>query len=187
MALVLAALACAACKPPPAVGLREAGDDRFRASDFAGAATEYQKSLALDPKQEIVWERLAFCRLRTGEKALAVEALARVAALKVTPAQKAEAFRTAAGVWLQTDEREKAVPLLLEAVRLEPADETSLNWLGEIASEKGGARLAMATAVPEELEKAIGWYDRILALRPDARAPQANRRIAAAMGLGHFK
>lgn len=186
-ALALASIAfLVACKPDPAVLHRQTGDDLLRRSDFAGAALEYAKSLELDPKQEKIWEKLAFCRVKTGEKDLAAEALVKVADLKVGEPQKAEVYRNAAGIFLQGADRAKAETYLVEAVRFEPSDEQSLTWLGELASEKGGARFEMATAVPEELDKAIGYYGRLIQLRPDGAAAHLNRRIVLMKYLGHL-
>lgn len=186
-ALALApALLLAACQQDPAVLHREAGDDLLQKSDFRGAAAEYAKSVALDPKQANVWERLAFCRVKMGEKDLAAEGLVKLADLKPESGQKAEVLRNAAGIFLQGPDRAKAEPYLVEAVRLDPKDESSLTWLGELASEKGGARLDIATAIPAELEKALGYYDRLIALRPDAGAAYANRRIVCVKYLGHL-
>jgi tetratricopeptide (TPR) repeat protein len=181
---LVSALLLAACKQDPAVTHREAGDDLLRKSDFSGAAAEYAQSIALDPKQANVWERLAFCRVKTGEKDLAAEGLVKLADLKPESAQKAEVLRNAAGIYLQGPDRAKAERYLLEAVRLDPNDEASLTWLGELASEKGGARLDIATAVPAELEEALGYYDRLIALRPDGGAAYANRRIVCVKYIG---
>ncbi len=175
-----------ACRPDAATLHRTQGDDLMRQSDFGGAAAEYAKSLALDQKQEKVWEKLAFCRVKAGEKELAAEALVKVAHLKAADAQKAEVFRNAAGIFLQGPDRAGAERYLLEAVRLDPSDEASLTWLGELASEKGGARLQDQTAVPEELDKALGYYGRLIELRPDGTAAHANRRIVLVKYLGHL-
>jgi tetratricopeptide (TPR) repeat protein len=184
-ALALApVLLLAACSRDPALVHREAGDELLARSDFRGAAAEYAKSIALDPKQANVWERLAFCRVKMGEKDLAAEGLVKLADLKPESAQKAEVFRNAAGIYLQGPEQGKAERYLVEAVKLDPKDEASLTWLGELASEKGGARLDMATAVPAELDKALGLYDRLIALRPEGGAAYANRRIVCVKYLG---
>jgi tetratricopeptide (TPR) repeat protein len=183
-ALAFTAVALLACKRDPSIVHREQADDLLQRSDFTGAATEYEKSLATDPKQDKVWEKLAFCRVKTGEKDLAAETLARLADLKTSPAQKAEVLRNAAGIFLQTPDQAKAEKYLIETVRLEPRDESSLTWLGELASQKGGARLELATGVPEELDKAIGYYGQLLALRSDNKGAHANRRIAATKYIG---
>lgn len=175
-----------ACKPDPAVGHRKQGDELLQRSDFGGAAAEYARSLALDPKQEKIWEKLAFCRVKTGENELAAEALVKVADFRPAPAQKAEVFRNAAGIFLQGPDRAKAERYLAETVRLDPSDEASLSWLGELAAEKGGARLEQAAAVPEELDAAIRYYGRLVELRPDGSAARANLRIVLVKYLNHL-
>jgi Tfp pilus assembly protein PilF len=183
-ALALALLA--ACKPDPARVHRDAGDDLLSQSSFAKAAAEYAASLAVDPKQASVLEKLAFCRVKTGEPDLAAESLEKLADLKPTDGQKAEVFRNAAGIFLQGPDRAKAEKFLLATVRLDPKDEASLTWLGELASEKGGARLDIATAVPAELEKALGYYAQLIVLRPDQKAAYANRRIVLVKYINHL-
>lgn len=173
----LALLAVLACKPDPAAVHRKAGDDLLSRSDFAGAAAEYAKSLELDAKQEKTWEKLAFCRVKTGEEELAAEALVKTVEFKASDAQRAEVYRNAAGIFLQSPERAKAEAYLLEAVRLDPKDEASITWLGELASEAGGARHPLGVAAPEQLDKAIGYYDRLIELRPNGTAAHVNRRI----------
>lgn len=185
LAIFLVAL-LAACKGDPAVGHRKLGDALFQRSDFAGAAAEYVQSLALDPKQEKLWERLAFCRVKKGEHDAAAEALVKLADFKPAAAQKAEVLRNAAGLFLQGPERLKAERFLAETVKLDPSDEASLGWLAELASEKGGARNDHAPAVPEELERAIGYYDRLIELQPAGNAAHANRRLVVLKYLAHL-
>ncbi len=175
-ALALLAL-LAACKPDPSIVHRKAGDDLLSLSNFKGAAEEYEKSLALDPAQVKVWEKLAFCRVKTNENDKAAEALVKTVPLMPDDKAKAEVYRNAAGVFLQTPERPKAERYLVEAVRLDPKDEASITWLGEIASQAGGARSQWERGVPEHLEKAIGHYNRLIELRPDGAAAHTNRRI----------
>lgn len=180
-ALTLAALALlAACKRDPSIVHREAGDDRMASSDFAGAAAEYAQSLAAAPAQPQIWDKLAFARLKAGDRDGAAEALAKHGELETVPARKAEAFRNAAGIYLQTPDADKAERYLLEAVRVDPTDEASLSWLGELASVRGGARVQVGPVVPAELDAAIACYGRVIAIRPDNRAAHANRRIAIA-------
>jgi tetratricopeptide (TPR) repeat protein len=187
-ALALAFLALAACQRDPSIVHREAGDDLLRSSDFAGAAREFTESLKLDPNQPAIWEKLAFCRVKTGEKEAAAEVLVKLADFKPSDAQKAEVYRNAAGIFLQgqTAEREGAERYLLAAVRLDPKDEASLTWLGELASQRGGARLEMATAVPEELDRALGYYAKLVELRPDSMGAHASRRIVLVKYVGHL-
>lgn len=181
---VLALLA--ACKPDPSVVHRKAGDDLLSLSNFSGAAEEYEKSLALDPKQVKIWEKLAFCRLKTDDRDRAAEALLKTVPLMPDDKARAEVYRNVAGLYLQTPERPKAEQYLLEAVRLDPADEASITWLGEIASQAGGARAQWEPAVPEALEKAIGHYDRLIELRPGSPAAHTNRRIVLVKYLTHL-
>jgi len=175
-----------ACKPDPAVVHRKAGDDLLAQSNYVGAAAEYEKSLEANPKLEMVWEKLAFCRMKAGDDDRAAEALVKMGDLKQTDAQKAEVYRNAAGIFLQSANRPKAEKYLLEAVRLDPKDEASITWLGELASEAGGARFQYAPAVPEQLDKALGYYNRLIEMRPDGSAAHANRRIVAAKYLNHL-
>jgi tetratricopeptide (TPR) repeat protein len=177
-ALALATLAILACKPDPALVHRDAGDALLAKSDFAGAAAEYAQSVALAPAQAATWEKLAFAKLKARDRAGAAEALARHAELETDPARKAEDYRNAAGIYLQHDDQDQAERYLLEAVRADPADESSLAWLGELASIRGGARMQKGPVARDELDRAIAWYGRLIALRPDHRAAHANRRIA---------
>ncbi len=173
-----AAVLLAACKRDPSIVHLEAGDALLARSDFAGAATEYAQSLATTPAQPKVWDKLAFAKLKAGDRDGAAEALAKHAEVETAPARKAEAYRNAAGIYLQDADRDKAEKYLVEAVRADPSDEASLGWLGELASIRGGARVQVGPVVPAELDKAITYYGRAIALRPDSRAAHANRRIA---------
>jgi len=182
-ALAIVAL-LAACSRDPAIVHKEAGDGLLASSDFKGAAAEYAQSLALAPAQPQVWEKLAFAKLKAGDRDGAAEALAKHAELETTPARKAEDYRNAAGIYLQTPDQDKAERFLLEAVKADPSDAASLAWLGELASVRGGARVQAAPAVPAELDKAIGYYGRVIAIHPEQRAALGNRRIAIVKYLG---
>jgi tetratricopeptide (TPR) repeat protein len=178
-ALALAAIALlAACKRDPAIVHLETGDALMSRSDFAGAAAEYAQSVAAAPAQPKVWEKLAFAKLKAGDPDGAAEALAKKAETETDPVKKADAYRNAAGIYLQGPQTEKAERYLLEAVRADPKDETSLGWLAELASQRGGARVQAGPIVPAELDAAIGWYGRVIALRPESRAAHGNRRVA---------
>lgn len=176
----------AACKPDPVALHRAQGDELLRRSDFAGAAAEYAQSLALDPRQEKIWEKLAFCRVKTGEQDAAAEALLRVAELRPAPAQKAEVLRNAAGIFLQGTEHLKAERYLVETVRHDPSDESSVAWLADIAAEKGGAHSDAAPAVPAELDASLRHYARLIELRPESGAAHAKRRVVLVKYLNHL-
>lgn len=183
VALGIAAM-LGACTRDPAIVHREAGDGLLASSDFKGAAAEYAQSLAVTPAQPQIWSKLAFAKLKAGDRDGAAEALSKQAEYETTPARKADACRNAAGLYLQTPEQDKAERYLLEAVRADPTDASSLAWLGELASVRGGARRQQGPVVPAELEKAIEWYGRVIALRPEDRSALANRRIAIVKYLG---
>ncbi|HSB21263.1 MAG TPA: hypothetical protein VLD85_14745 [Anaeromyxobacteraceae bacterium] len=172
----LLALGCAQ-KPDPAVVHREAGDDRLQKGDHAGAAAEYQQSLAANPKQEPVWEKLALSRVRLGDRDGAAAALLETLPFKRNPEQKAELYRNVAGIYLQSPERDKAEKYLLEVLKLAPDDETTLSWLAEMEAERGGARSNDAPATPEHLDAALRYYRRLADIRPTSPAPLAHQRI----------
>jgi hypothetical protein len=48
-----------------------------------------------------------------------------------------------------------------------PTDEESFSWLGDMYAQRGGARDMKATAVPADLEKSYGYYEKAAALKPD--------------------
>lgn len=176
---VLASLVLGACTPAPdpAAVERQAGDDLFKKQDWVGAAAAYQRSLDANPKQEKVYERQAAALMRAEQRDKAAEALVKTLPFKKDAAQKAEVYRSAAGVFLQSAERDKAKPYLLEAVKLEPKDEASVSWLGELAAFRGGARSNEMPAVAEDLDEALGWYGKLVELRPDSRPAYAHRRV----------
>lgn len=179
LALLLAGLAAAACNsaPDPATVSRQQGDDLFKKSDWAGAAASYQKSLEANPKQEKLWERLAAAQMRLEEREKAAQSLLKTLEFKKDAAQKAEVYRGAAGVFLQSVERDKAKPYLLEVLKLEPKDDATVSWLGELAAFRGGARSNEMPAVAEDLDEALKWYGRLIELKPDARTAYAHKRV----------
>lgn len=176
-ALALSAMACNK-EPDQATIHREAGDDFFNKSEWAKAAEEYDKSLAADPKQEKVWERKAFVHMKAGEMDKFEAALLKEAELRTEPAKKAEVYRNIAGVYMQDNKLDKAEPWFNKALEADPNDDQALQWLGELYSQRGGARDMKAAAQPPELEKAIGYYDRLIKIKPDAGVAYLNKRIA---------
>lgn len=103
---------------------RLAGNDMFRASDFAQAAALYTLCLELDPQQSAVWSNRAQCWLKLGdhEKALAD-------ATKCTEVDASNPkgwFRK--GMSLHAMKRfPEAIPALLEAEKLEPTNKQILD------------------------------------------------------------
>jgi tetratricopeptide (TPR) repeat protein len=185
--LLLASIALACTpKPDPAAVHRDAGDERYRKADYAAAAAEYQQSLAANPKQEAVWEKMAASRLRLDDRDGAAAALLRTLDFKRAAAPRAEVYRNVAGFYLQSPDRDKAEGYLLEVLKLEPDDDSTLSWLGEIEAERGGARSQDAPAVPEHLDGALRYYDRLIALRPESMNPYVHKRVVLAKYLGHL-
>jgi tetratricopeptide (TPR) repeat protein len=187
VALALVALATA-CSPgvDPAAVQRQKGDELMAKSDFAGAAAEYARSLEANPKQEKTWEKLAMCRLRLDDRDGAAAALLKTLDFKADVAQKAEVYRNAAGIYLQAQDGEKAEKYLQEVLRLLPDDENSLTWLGELASQRGGARSNDGEAVPEQLDAALRYYDRLIILKPDSPVPYIHKRIVLTKYVLHY-
>lgn len=184
----LAALLLAACadRPDPVAVHRDAGDDRFQKGDYAAAAKEYQESLAANPKQEQVWEKLAASRARLGERDAAAAALQETLPWKRTAEQKAELYRNLAGIYLQSTEPDRAQKYLLQVLELAPEDESTLSWLAELEAAQGGARSNDAPADPQHLEAALRYYERLAAIRPAAPTPYAHQRIVLTKYLQHI-
>ncbi|HTN54238.1 MAG TPA: hypothetical protein VML50_17645 [Anaeromyxobacter sp.] len=187
--LVSAALGagCLVSKPDPATEKRQAGDDALAKSDFAAAAAAYEASLAVDPKQEKVLERLASAYAHLDERDKAAAALARKAELQKDPAQKAETLRQVAGLYLQSADRDRAEPWLRQVLALAPDDDATITWLAELAADRGGARSNVAEANPADLDVALGYYDKLIALRPDSLTGYAHKRIVLTKYLGYVR
>ena len=179
LALLAATLALGACSsgPDTATVERQAGDDLFKKQEFVQAAAAYQRSLEANPKQEKVYERMAAALMRAEKRDEAAQALVKTLEFKKDAAQKAEVYRNAAGVFLQSAERDKAKPYLQEALKLEPKDEASVSWLGELAAFRGGARSNEMPAVAEDLDEALVWYGKLTELKPESRPAWAHKRV----------
>jgi tetratricopeptide (TPR) repeat protein len=176
IALVGATGACGG--PDVATQHRERGDTHLANSEWQKAVEEYEKSIAADPKQEKTWEKIAWAHMQAGEMDKADAALLKTLDLKPDPSKKAEVYRNLAGMYMQKANSEKAEKYFLEAVNIDPKDDTSLGWLGEMYSQKGGARDMKAPAVPDHLNKAIEFYDKMIAAKPELPTAYLNKRIA---------
>lgn len=180
--LLLLALtgAVSGCKGRQNLGTRERaqGDTLLQAGQFEEAAEHYRLALEANPDDPKLWERRAYALMQTGKVDEAAEALLRTHALATDVAHKAETLRNVAFVYLRSTTPEKAERYFLEAVQLKPDDTESLMWLGELASQRGGARSTEAEAIAEHLEKAISYYDRVLSQQPESLLATVNKRIA---------
>lgn len=188
-ALVLAAgqPACKEEPPSPAKMHLTAGDKHRVASEWKEAAEEYGKSLEADPKQEKVWETKAYSHQQAGDTEGAVATLMKWAELKTDPAEKAKLIRFGANLWREKANMEKAEAAYLEAIKVLPTDEESYSWLAEMHAQKGGARDVKLEAVPAELDKAYGYYEKASAIKPDNPTPYVNMRVILTKYLGYYK
>lgn len=170
-----------ACKKevPDQAGIhREAGNAALADGDWKKAADEFTKSLEADPKQEKIWEKKAYAHLQAGELDAADAAILKTTDFMTESVKKAEVYRNLGNMYVQKNTLDKAEKYYLEALKLVPDDDSSLGWMAEIYSRRGGARHGATAAVIPELEKALAYYDKLIALKPDQPLPYVNKRIA---------
>jgi tetratricopeptide (TPR) repeat protein len=191
--LVASALCLSACKgePPEAKEARlhlDKGEALFLQRDFAAAAVELEQALKLSPRLDLkVWEKAAFCYMKAGNTEKAAELLVKTIELKPDDATyKLERYRDLSSMYLQAQVLDKAEQWFLEVMKLDPKDDQSLAWLGEIAAIRGGARAAKAPVHPDRLDVALARYDQLIALTPAAPAPYINKRIVLTRYLGYL-
>jgi tetratricopeptide (TPR) repeat protein len=180
--VVLGALGLAACekKPDEAEIHRDAGREFLDKKEWPQAIAEYDLSLKADPNQEEVWKQKAVAHMSAGEKEKAAEAFAKTADFKKEPAKKAEVFRNLGGMFVQSDDLEKAETYFNKSTEIDPKDADSYGWLGEIYSRRGGARSNDAPAVPAHLDKALQYYDKAIGANPALANNYLNKRIVLA-------
>jgi tetratricopeptide (TPR) repeat protein len=155
-------------------------EDLLAQKKFKEATPEYDASLAANPKQSVaVYKEAAYAHVQMRDFDKGAEILLKTVDMESTPAGKVDALTNVAGIYLQSALKpDKAQPYFEQALKIDPKSEQTLNWLGEVASQLGGARQQDAIAVPEQLDKAIGYYDQILALNPKRVDAWAAKRIA---------
>jgi tetratricopeptide (TPR) repeat protein len=175
---VVAVAGLAGCQEDPAEAHRLKGNELFKKEQWTKAAEEYRLSLEADPKQEKLWDKLAAAHMRAGQTDEAVQALLKTIDFRPDPQKKAEVYRNIGGLLLQSPKPFDAEQYFLEAVKLAPNDDASLLWLGEMESQRGGARNMQAAAVREHLDKAVAYYDQVITAKPDALVAYVNKRIA---------
>ncbi len=178
-AVVLALLACD--KPDLAEVHQNKGDELFVKNQFKAAAEEYRLSLEANPRQkkaDKLLEKEAYAYMKAGDTDQAAAILLKTMESKTDPKERVELLHTIANIYVEKGPPEKVEQYYLEALKIDPRDLDALAWLGEVASQQGGARSAKAGAVPKYLEKAIGYYDQAIALNPKALLPYVNKRIA---------
>jgi tetratricopeptide (TPR) repeat protein len=175
--VVFPLVAFAACKGNQAAMHRDKGYEYADKGDWTNAASEYGQSLALDPNQETIWEQKAYAHMQLKQYDQVEAAMFKFADFKKDPAKKAEVLRNVGGMYVQAGDSDKAERVFLRTLDVYPTDDQSLTWLGEIYSQRGGAR-SSAPPDPAALQKAVQYYDRVIALKPDLPATYINERIA---------
>ncbi len=173
---VLLLIANVACKNAVAMH-RDKGYEDADKGDWKGSAAEFGESLKLDPNQETIWEQKAYAHLQLKEYDDAAAALYKFADFKKEPAQKTAVLRNLGGMYMQAPDLDKAEKAFTKAVEVDPKDDQALTWIGEIYSQRGGARGA-PIADAKALRKAIEYYDKVIAIRPEIPSSYINERIA---------
>jgi len=157
---------------------RNKGIEAFKKEKWGEAADEWAQSIAANPKQYELYEKQAFAAAKAGRLDEAAQSLFKTTTFDKDPRDKLDVTRKVAAMYLQNNRVDKAEQYFNEILKLNPKDEASLTWLGEIHSTLGGARSGAAPADLPQLDQAIGYYDQALAINPDAQTPVVNKRIA---------
>lgn len=157
---------------------RNKGIEAFKKEKWGEAADEWAQSIAANPKQYELYEKQAFAASKAGRLDEAATMLFKTTTFDKDPRDKLDVTRKVAAMYLQNNRLDKAEQYFNEILKLNPKDEASLTWLGEIHSTLGGARSGAAPADLPQLDQAIGYYDQVLANNPDAQTPVVNKRIA---------
>ncbi|MDY7231373.1 tetratricopeptide repeat protein [Hyalangium rubrum] len=176
-----------ACEDPPdpAKIHRVKGSDHLSKKEFKQAAAEYELSLQADPKQEKVWEKKAFAHMQVGETDRALESLNKLLEFKTDPVAKAEVYSSLASLHMTSGRAAEAEGFFNEVLKLNPKDETALGWLAEIYAQRGGARSMAAPLVDEHLQKALGYYDQVIAINPNSANTYLNKRVVMTKYMEH--
>jgi tetratricopeptide (TPR) repeat protein len=166
-----------ACKGNAVAMHRDKGYEYADKGDWKNSAAEFGESLRLAPNQETIWEQKAYAHLQLKEYDDAAAALYKFADFKKEPPKKAAVLRNLGGMYMQAPDLDKAEKAFAKAFEVDPTDDQALTWLGEIYSQRGGARSA-ASADANALRKALEYYDKVIAIKPDIPASYINERIA---------
>jgi tetratricopeptide (TPR) repeat protein len=171
-------VAFTACKSSPVAAHRDKGYEYADKGDWKQAAAEFGESLRLDPNQETIWEQKAYAHIQLKENDEAAAAMVKFADFKRDPAKKSKVLDNVGGMYVQADALDKAERMFLKAFEVNPSDDEALTWLGEIYSQRGGARMPPKPPEPQALQKAIEYYDKVIAIKPDLPSSYINERIA---------
>jgi tetratricopeptide (TPR) repeat protein len=178
LVLGVLALGTAACKKEDPYAIhKKAGNVLFKEKKWAEAAAEYEQALAVRSSDKL-WEKTAYAYMSANQMDKAEASLLKLLDSAPDDVAKGEVYKKIANMFIRTGPITKVEQYFLEAVRVNPKDEAALSWAGEVYSQLGGAREAAKPAVPDQLEKAIGYYDRAISVNPQAQFPYVNKRIA---------
>lgn len=170
--------ACEKPKPDPAKVHREAGDAHLTKNEFSQAAEEYAKALEINPENEKLWEKKAYAHQQAGEMDKVEATLVKLADFKKEPEKKGEVYKNLASLFLQKNDYVNAEKYFGEAMKTNPNDDVSIAWIAQMHAQRGGARDMRMKIIPEELNKALELYDKLIALKPDDVMGYVNKRIA---------
>ncbi|HEX8701913.1 MAG TPA: hypothetical protein VF815_24000, partial [Myxococcaceae bacterium] len=129
----------------------------------------------MDKALEGLQKRLELLEQRPAPQGATPDKVAAFEAEKLT--DKKDILGSIANIYWTTGRGEQAEQTFHEVLKLSPKDETALGWLAEIYAVRGGARSAAAPLVDEHLQKAMGYYDQVLALNPNSPNTYINKRV----------
>jgi tetratricopeptide (TPR) repeat protein len=180
-------LGTTACEDPPTPAMihRVKASEHMVKKEFKQAAAEYELSLKDDPKQEKVWEKKAFAHMQVGETDKALESLQKLLEFRTDPTARAEVYSSMASLYMTSGRAEQAEQTFTEVLKINPKDESALGWLAEIYAQRGGARSMAAPLVDEHLQKALGYYDQVIAINPNSANTYLNKRVVMAKYMEH--
>lgn len=187
LAVLHTVLQTACSKPDPADLARQQGNVLFKKGEYNKAGAEYEKAISLDSKPELKqYETAAFAYMKGGELDKAAELLLKTLEFKKTKEEKLAVYRNITGMYLQASSGGDAEKYFFEILNLEPNDASAMGWIAEIYSSRGGARANAKETIPADLSKALEWYEKILANKPDDPGPWVNKRIIYNKLVGYY-
>jgi tetratricopeptide (TPR) repeat protein len=166
---------------------RNAGIQAFKKERWAEAADEWKLSLQAKPNQPELYDKLAFAEARAGRLDDAAATMLKTVEFKTDEKEKLDVTRKVANMYLQNNKIDKAEEYFKKILEKAPNDDATMTWLGELHSILGGARSGAAPADLSHLEEAISFYDRALAISPEALTPTVNKRIALLKMRDHWQ
>ncbi len=187
-------IAATACDSPyfnrndPARIHRNKGIEAFKAQKWDEAADEWAKSLAAKPEQPELYEKQAYAAAKAGRYDEAAQTMLKTVALKGNDdKERLDIHRRIASMYLQNGKIDKAEEYFKKILEQAPNDDSTMVWLAEIHSTLGGARSGAAPADLGQLEEALAYYDKALAINPENLTPTVNKRIALLKMRDHWQ